>query len=77
MLPRRFANLRVACAAVRVSDADLEARWAFTVAFFEGGKPLEARYAGDGDEILTYKKANRMCVDFRFGVALASLTLVG
>ncbi|MER9048096.1 zinc metallochaperone AztD [Mesorhizobium sp. M0923] len=30
-----------------------------TVTFFEGGKPLEARYVSDGHEILTYKKGNR------------------
>ncbi|WP_275945190.1 ZinT/AdcA family metal-binding protein [Aminobacter anthyllidis] len=48
-----------------------------TVAFFEGGKPLEACYAGDGCEILTSKKGNRMGVKFRFGVALASSHLVG
>lgn len=30
-----------------------------TVTFFEGGKPLEARYVSDGYEILTYKKGNR------------------
>ncbi|KXF75166.1 hypothetical protein ATN84_21090 [Paramesorhizobium deserti] len=30
-----------------------------TVEFFENGKPLEARYANDGYEILTYKKGNR------------------
>ncbi|WP_082143801.1 zinc metallochaperone AztD [Nitratireductor soli] len=29
------------------------------VTFFEDGKPLEARYASDGREILTYKKGNR------------------
>ncbi|MFW8614536.1 ZinT family metal-binding protein [Mesorhizobium japonicum R7A] len=48
-----------------------------TVAFFEGGKPLEACYAGDGCEILTSKKGNRMGVKFRFGVALASSHLFG
>ncbi|WP_141247126.1 MULTISPECIES: hypothetical protein [unclassified Mesorhizobium] len=47
LLPR-LAYLRVACAAVRISEADLEARCALTAAFLEGGKPLEARYAGDG-----------------------------
>ncbi|GGB06570.1 hypothetical protein GCM10011491_38380 [Brucella endophytica] len=30
-----------------------------TVTFFEKGKPLRARYAGDGHEILTYEKGNR------------------
>jgi zinc transport system substrate-binding protein len=30
-----------------------------TVTFYEEGKPLEARYASDGYEILTYKKGNR------------------
>lgn len=30
-----------------------------TVTFFEDGKPLEARYASDGYEILTYEKGNR------------------
>jgi zinc transport system substrate-binding protein len=30
-----------------------------SVTFFEKGKPLKARYAGDGHEILTYKKGNR------------------
>jgi zinc transport system substrate-binding protein len=30
-----------------------------TVTFFEEGKPLSARYASDGYEILTYKKGNR------------------
>lgn len=30
-----------------------------TVTFFTDGKPLEARYASDGHEILTYKKGNR------------------
>jgi zinc transport system substrate-binding protein len=30
-----------------------------TVTFFKDGKPLEARYATDGYEILTYKKGNR------------------
>lgn len=30
-----------------------------TVKFLEKGKPLEARYASDGYEILTYKKGNR------------------
>jgi zinc transport system substrate-binding protein len=30
-----------------------------TVTFFEGGKPLEARYVSDGYEILAYKKGNR------------------
>ncbi|WP_245453485.1 ZinT family metal-binding protein [Aquibium carbonis] len=29
------------------------------VTFFEGGKPLAARYASDGHETLTYKKGNR------------------
>ncbi|WP_223217945.1 ZinT/AdcA family metal-binding protein [Mesorhizobium loti] len=48
-----------------------------TVAFFEGGKPLEACYAGDGCEMLTSKKGNRMDVKFRFGVVLASSHLVG
>lgn len=30
-----------------------------TVTFFEDGKPLKARYASDGHEILTYKAGNR------------------
>ncbi|RWK45359.1 MAG: metal-binding protein ZinT [Mesorhizobium sp.] len=30
-----------------------------TVKFFKDGKPLEARYASDGYEILTYEKGNR------------------
>lgn len=30
-----------------------------TVTFYESGEPLEARYAYDGYEILTYKKGNR------------------
>lgn len=30
-----------------------------TVTFYEKGKPLQARYAADGHEILTYKKGNR------------------
>ncbi|MDE4563137.1 metallochaperone AztD [Sinorhizobium meliloti SM11] len=30
-----------------------------TVTFFEGEKPLEARYVSDGYEILTYEKGNR------------------
>lgn len=29
------------------------------VSFFEGEKPLEARYVSDGYEILSYKKGNR------------------
>nr|WP_280953016.1 metal-binding protein ZinT [Mangrovicella endophytica] len=30
-----------------------------TVTFFREGKPLKARYASDGHEILTYEKGNR------------------
>lgn len=30
-----------------------------TVTFFKEGRPLQARYASDGHEILTYKKGNR------------------
>ncbi|MBO6900895.1 MAG: metallochaperone AztD [Rhizobiaceae bacterium] len=30
-----------------------------TLTFYEQGKPLKARYTGDGYEILTYKKGNR------------------
>lgn len=41
------------------------------------GSRFEACYAGDGCEILTSKKGNRMDVKFRFGVVLASSHLVG